>query len=232
MKELKIIFKCGKYLIFSQDGKQGVAKKRFLFPLEILLPAKVNKVEQAFMFGKGIFKITNGTRYGLYDVENKCSFLPVVYKDIVYGWKNRVVVCDNADKYFVVNYKNEEIIGASDFISTIFYNGNYCFYVLRKGKYGILDVNGAVILPFIYDFMSVVLFKYWIYRINGENILYNLHENKKICSAGKSEIFFNDYYFYYNFAQKRNIIFEDADEKQKNYYHECLKEAVRNVCFL
>lgn len=191
------------------------------------MPAKVDKVEKDYSFEDKVFKIITSDRCGLYDVETKRTFIPVVYKNIVRGWEDRVIVSDNFKKYYVVNYKNEEIIKASDYIFPTSYNNKRCFAVCRNEKWGILDYNGKELLPFIYDTISEYLEKYLVYGFEGEYVLYNIAAGAELCREDK-EIRFNEYYFY----TSDRWVYVDADAKWHHDYEEDVKHGRKNGDFV
>lgn len=224
MKKIKKISSYGKYFVFSEKGKQGVAKKKFLCSSEVRIPAKVDKAEVAFAFGKAIFKITNGARCGLYDVENRCSFLPVLYRTIDFGWEDRAIVSFGQNNYRVIDYKTNEKIKSSDFIFPFSYMREKCFAVLRKQKYGILGLDGKEIKSFSYDDLQVYLSRYLVYSLNGEYVLCRLESGEELYRTNE-EIEFEDYYFY---VRDKKIVYKDAEKEYDALLAEAFVQSMRD----
>ena len=125
--------------------------------------------------------------------------------------KDNVFQVDTDNITYLINNQGEKI---SDNYSSIYFikgNNSYVACMLGEKRYGIVDLSGKIICPFIYDNIDSFIYDYTSASINNENVVIDT-TGKIICNFKKKsvDVIGND--LFSSFINNRRCIY-DKDKK-------------------
>lgn len=210
-------------ILIKKDGKYGVINVKGVS----LVSPKYDYIK-----GDGYYK-NNSYKDGGYIIGNKSD------KGMIYGYmdKNekeiikmeqetiyRVTEIDSEDVYIVASlngryaiYKNKENLTDYKYISVIYNNGTGTFTVQKNKLYGLLDLNGNIIVNEQYDeLMAVGIFVKaskngvgYTFDLKGNEVADSKFAGLQSTSTGKFFISIDDNYRYGIADKDKNVIIEN-----------------------
>jgi len=131
----------------KQIGRYGFVDNNY----KEIIPLKYNYATH--FYGNQLAMVmklkNNKSKFGYIDT-NGNEIIPIKYNQISIIYHN-IIVAKLKNKYILLNTQNKQILQYK--FDTIFYN--YSFYkAIYKDKYGIIDTNGKIAIPFEYFYIG------------------------------------------------------------------------------
>jgi WG containing repeat len=172
--------------IYYRNNNQFICTKQKLYAVinnknETIIPLNYNHIEmvdEKYFFARALDSTT-----GVMDLNGK-EILPVEYK--IYGNCNGKIFASKKDIFYIINLEdieNKIEINIDQFktkhASWYFYN-DCSLVAIKNNKYGIVDIDNNIVIPFEYDDVQKLYFKSnYIVKMNGKYGIIN-KENKII----------------------------------------------------
>lgn len=118
-----------------------------------------------------------------YSYYNLDKVLDHEVKGILYGLNNSRAIFKTDDLFYLINTDTYEILSKDyaklgDFISNYYTNNDYDYLTfMENDKYGIIDINGNVVIDAMYDNLSVISNGYFAYT---DNTSYLINKNNEV----------------------------------------------------
>lgn len=147
------------YYIVEKNDKQGM----FDMNGNLVMPCEYDGIyfstSSSYYYGNDIYCVEKNGKYGLYDLKNKVEVLPCIYDDVVnarfegypYGHDSIDCIVTIAGQRGLISNGNKILECEYD---DICYTGDKEIKLEKDGKYGICDMNGKIIVPIDYIFIS------------------------------------------------------------------------------
>lgn len=129
-----------------------------------------------FPFGKDPWDTTGAKRNGKWGIINRKGdeVIPCIYDNEIVFNKNSAIVSLNG-KIGEIDKKGKEIIPCQYACLEPLVNSSNLFKVMENDKWGVLDADGCVMIPLIYEKICEVYTDYVIVKQNGHFGLVNLN---------------------------------------------------------
>ncbi|HTF02398.1 MAG TPA: WG repeat-containing protein, partial [Bacteroidia bacterium] len=161
--------------VVQKKGKQGVIDPSG----KTVIPFLYNELEAGLVSGYWRARLM-GNKFGIIDSTNKFS-VPAIYNELQWCGGPYVVSRDNSEARIMSVYNQEIVRYASSAADAfpVFVPKRNVFIVQSSGKFGVINLKGAFVVPAMYDNITCHPCGYYSAEQSGRSIVFDKKGKKK-----------------------------------------------------